>query len=57
VLHKGGKLLIFAESYKINYHMNEYNTNDSLRQLLIDTGFKSVEIYEKKQCICIVAEK
>lgn len=57
VLRKGGKFLIFSELYKINYHMKEYNTNDSLRQLLKDIGFKSVEICEKRQCICIIAEK
>jgi len=57
VIHKGGKFLIFSESYKINYHMSEYNTNDSIRQLLKDVGFKSVEIYEKNQCVCIIAEK
>ncbi len=57
VLRKGGKLLIFSELYKINYHMNEYNTPDSLRQLLKEIGFTSVSIHEKNQCICIIAEK
>lgn len=57
VLHKGGKFLIFSELYKISYHMSEYNTNDSLIQLLKDIGFKSVEICEKNKCICVTAEK
>lgn len=57
VLSRGGKFLILAELYKINYHMKQYNTSSSLKQLLYDTGFKTVEIYEKNQCICITAEK
>lgn len=57
VLSKGGKFIILAELYKINYHMKQYNTSSSLKQLLYDTGFKTVEIYEKNQCICITAEK
>jgi hypothetical protein len=57
VLSKGGKFLILSELYKINYHMKRYNTNESLKELLKDTGFETVEIYEKNQCICVVAEK
>ncbi|MBC8061646.1 MAG: class I SAM-dependent methyltransferase [Clostridiaceae bacterium] len=57
VLNKGGKLMIFSELYKIDYHMKQYNTNNLLRQLLKDTGFESIEIYEKNQCICVIAEK
>lgn len=57
VLSKGGKFLIFSELYKINYHMGQYTTNNSLQQLLKDIGFKTVEIQEKNQCICVIAEK
>lgn len=57
VLDKGGQLLILSEVYKINYHMKQYNTNNGIRKLLKDTGFRSVEIYEKNQCICIIAAK
>lgn len=57
VLSKGGKFLILSELYKINYHMKRYNTNESLKELLKDAGFETVEIYEKNQCICVVAEK
>lgn len=37
--------------------MKQYNTNNSLEQLLKDIGFKTVEIQEKNQCICVIAEK
>jgi len=57
ILNKKGKLLIFSELYKINYHMGQYNTDESIRQLLKETGFKSVEIHKKNQCICIMAQK
>jgi len=57
VLSKGGEFLILFELYKTNYHMSQYNTNASLRQLIMDIGFESVEIYEKKQCICVIAKK
>jgi ubiquinone/menaquinone biosynthesis C-methylase UbiE len=57
VLNSGGQFLILAELYKIGYHMKEYRTSASLRKLLEDTGFQSVEIYEKKQCICVIARK
>jgi ubiquinone/menaquinone biosynthesis C-methylase UbiE len=57
VLNKDGQFLILAEVYKINYHMKQYNTNASLKQLLKDTGFKSVEISEKNQCICVITQK
>lgn len=57
VLNKGGKFLIFSELYKINYHMKQYNINNSLQQLLKDIGFKTVEILEKNHCICVIAEK
>ena len=57
VLNKGGKFLIFSELYKINYHMTQYNTNNSIQQLLKDIGFKTVEILEKNRCICVIAEK
>ena len=57
VLNKGGQLLILSEVYKINYHMKQYNKNNEFRKLLNDTGFSLVEIYEKNQSICIIAEK
>jgi len=57
VLNKKGKLLIFSELYKINYHMEHYNTDDSINQLLKETGFETVEIHKKNQCICIIAVK
>lgn len=57
ILNNKGKFLIFSELYKINYHMVQYNTDDSIRKLLKEIGFESVEIYKKNQCICIIAEK
>ncbi len=56
-LKKNGKLLIFSELYKINYHMEQYNTDASISELLKDTGFETVEIHRKDQCVCIIAKK
>lgn len=57
ILKKSGKLLILSELYKINYHMGQYNTDDSIMEMLKEIGFESVEIYKKNQSICIIAEK
>lgn len=57
MLKKNGKLLILSELYKINYHMGQYNTDDSIMEMLKEIGFESVEIHKKSQSICIIAEK
>jgi len=57
VLNKGGQFLILYEIDKANFHMEKYNTKTELIRLLTDIGFESVDIYEKKHSICIIAKK
>jgi len=57
VLKKGGQFLLAAELYKINYHMKEYKTRESMKKLLEDCGFININIFETKQNICFVGEK
>lgn len=48
ILKYGGCLLLVAEVYKMNYHMESYKTKDEMEQLLINTGFHNVISYENK---------
>lgn len=48
VLKQGGCFMIIAEVYKINYHMNSYKTKEEMEQLLISTGFHTINFYENK---------
>lgn len=48
ILKYGGCLLLVAEVYKMNYHMESYKTKDEMEQLLINTGFHNVTSYENK---------
>lgn len=56
-LKQKGKFIILSEIYKIQYHMKEYNTEDSIKELLYQVGFKSVVIENRDKCICITASK
>lgn len=59
VLKQDGKFFIVAETYKINYHMESYKTNASLKILLKETGFGNVMFYENqgKGWICVRGNK
>jgi len=57
VIGSHGTLLILSETIKIEYHMNEYNTNETLCELLRQIGFRSVKIEEQNRCICVTAQK
>ena len=56
-LEQGGKLIICSEKYKIEYHIKDYNTNELLIKLLKDVGFSKVELVEKQNNICVIAER
>ncbi len=47
VLKNGGKFIIIAELYKMNYHMEAYQTPAAMKQLLERTGFQTVYVTEK----------
>jgi len=59
VLKSGGKFIVIAELYKMNYHMETYQTPAAMMELLEQTGFQTVYISEKtsKGWLCITAIK
>ncbi|MGL4523882.1 MAG: class I SAM-dependent methyltransferase [Bacilli bacterium] len=57
VLHNGGSLLILPEKYKIQYHMKQYNTDETISALLYAIGFNHVEIEHRDTTLCITATK
>lgn len=59
VLKQDGEFFIVAETYKINYHMKSYKTNESLRILLTEVGFGNVAFYEnrRKGWVCVRGSK
>ncbi|KOY83424.1 class I SAM-dependent methyltransferase [Lysinibacillus macroides] len=59
VLKDGGKLIVMAETYKMKYHMEAFQTPAAMKQLLEHTGFQTVYITEKtsKGWLCMTAIK
>lgn len=57
VLNDGGNLFIFSELFKIKYHMDRFNNDESIRNLLIEIGFKNVEIENTRNTQCLFAIK
>ncbi|MDL4839962.1 class I SAM-dependent methyltransferase [Aquibacillus rhizosphaerae] len=55
VLKPEGSFSIVAEVYKINYHMDSYNTKEEIEQCLKRIGFNKITIIENKtkKWICI----
>jgi ubiquinone/menaquinone biosynthesis C-methylase UbiE len=56
-LKQGGKMILFSERYKIQYHMKMYNTDESMASLLKTIGFDNIKIENKDAVQCIIAEK
>lgn len=56
-LKQGGKMIIFSEQYKIQYHMKNYNTDESMTRLLTNIGFNNILIENKESIQCITAKK
>ena len=48
VLNRNGQFVIVAEKYKINYHMEKYQTESELKELFITTGLRQIEYKETK---------
>jgi ubiquinone/menaquinone biosynthesis C-methylase UbiE len=53
VLNRNGQLVIVAEKYKINHHMEKYKTENELKELFIKTGLRRNEYKETKYNILI----
>lgn len=56
-LKQDGKMIIFSERYKIQYHMKNYNTDESMIRLLTTIGFNNILIENRDTIQCITAEK
>lgn len=56
-LKQDGKMVIFSERYKIQYHMKNYNTDESMTRLLTTIGFNNIVIENRDTIQCITAEK
>ncbi len=57
ILKQGGQFLLVAELYKINYHMKEYKTVETLKELFLRSGFSTVTVSQTKTQLCMVGEK
>ncbi len=56
-LKPSGKLYIFSERYKIEYHMKKYHSDESMENLLKTIGFHNILIENKDTIQCITAIK
>jgi len=57
VLKDKGQFLLVAELYKIDYHMKEYKTPESMEKLLLKSGFNNVNTFKTNKNICFIAKK
>lgn len=57
VLKENGKLLIIAEKYKVNYHMEAYKTDEDMIKLLKDIGYENIQKRESRSWIEYIAIK
>lgn len=56
-LKQDGKMMIFSERYKIQYHMNKYQSDDGMTSLLQTLGFRNILIENRNSTQCITASK
>lgn len=56
-LKQDGKMFIFSEKYKIQYHMKKYNTDKAMTDFLKTKGFKNILIENRDMVQCITASK
>ncbi|MDF2611822.1 MAG: SAM-dependent methlyltransferase [Lachnospiraceae bacterium] len=56
-LKQGGKMFIFSERYKIQYHMKKYNTDESMTSFLQTVGFNNILIENRESVQCMIADK
>lgn len=56
-LKQDGKIFIFSEKYKIQYHMKKYRIDETMTCFLQRIGFKNIVIENKDTVQCITAYK
>lgn len=57
VLKPGGQFILVAETYKIEYHMQKYNSAEQTKLLFETCGFRNNEMLVGQKCIRIVGYK
>ncbi|MBJ8103993.1 MULTISPECIES: class I SAM-dependent methyltransferase [Bacillus cereus group] len=57
ILKPNGSFLLVAETFKVQYHMDEFKTTESLVNLFYKTGFTSVKYYEERGFLCVIGNK
>lgn len=57
ILKPDGSFLLVAETFKIQYHMKKWKTNEELIKLFYETGFTNVKCYEERGCLCVIGIK
>ncbi|WP_439875401.1 class I SAM-dependent methyltransferase [Bacillus mycoides] len=57
ILKSNGSFLLVAETFKIQYHMDKFNTTEELVNLFYKTGFTSVKCYKERGCLCVIGNK
>lgn len=57
ILKPNGSFLLVAETFKVQYHLDEFKTTEELINLFYNTGFTSVKCYEERGCLCIIGNK
>ncbi|KFM99292.1 class I SAM-dependent methyltransferase [Bacillus clarus] len=57
IIKPNGSFLLVAETFKIQYHMKEFKTTEEIVSLFYATGFRRVNCYEERGCLCVIGEK
>lgn len=57
VLKPGGQFIMVAETYKMEYHMTEYNNAEQTKTLFEISGFRNNEIETNQKCIRVIGYK
>jgi len=57
VLKPCGQFLLVAELYKIEYHMSQYKTEESMEKLLSESGFNNIDVFKTNKNVCFVGIK
>ena len=57
VLKPNGQFLLVSELYKIEYHIKEYKTTESMEKLFLNSGFKNVDIFKTNKDVCFLGIK
>lgn len=57
VIKPKGQFVLASELYKISYHMAEFKTSESIKDLFLKSGFSEVQVFQTNKDICFVGKK